>query len=74
MEGIEKRYINLVEAARYLGLSTKTVYVWAERKRIPAHKVGRLWRFDVAELDRFVHEPAICYDQPVVERAVGLGG
>ena len=51
---IEQRYLNVAGAARYLGLSEKTIYCWAERRRIPAYKVGRVWRFDKTELDDFV--------------------
>ena len=51
---IEQRYLSLVHTAKYLGLSPKTIYGWAEGGTIPAYKVGRVWRFDKAELDTFV--------------------
>ena len=51
---IEQRYLSVADAAKYLGLSPKTIYSWAERGMIPAYKVGRVWRFDRAELDDFV--------------------
>ena len=51
---IVQRYFSLNQAASYLGLSPKTMYAWAEDHRIPAYKIGRLWRFDRAELDEFV--------------------
>ena len=60
---IEQRYYDLQQAAAYLGLSVKTIYKWAERRSMPAYKVGRVWRFDREELDRFVkgeeHEPFV---------------
>ena len=52
---IEQRYYDLRQAAIYLGLSRKTLYKWAELGTMPAHKVGRVWRFDREELDGFVH-------------------
>lgn len=52
---VEQRYISLKGAAEYLGVSTKVLYEWAAQKRIPAYKLGRLWRFDLKELDTFVH-------------------
>lgn len=52
--GIEQRYLSVGETAVYLGLSPKTVYSWAEKGIMPAYKVGRVWRFDRAELDDFV--------------------
>ena len=51
---IEQRYLSVAEAARYLGLSRKTLYSWAEKGTMPAYKVGRVWRFDKSELDSFV--------------------
>lgn len=55
---IEQRYLSLADAARYLGLSRKTLYSWAEKGTMPAYKVGRVWRFDKSELDSFVKRPA----------------
>jgi excisionase family DNA binding protein len=51
---MEQRYLSVAETAAYLGLSPKTVYAWAEKGAMPAHKVGRVWRFDRTELDDFV--------------------
>jgi excisionase family DNA binding protein len=51
---LEQRYVSVNEAAVYLGLSPKTVYSWAEKHSMPAYKIGRVWRFDRAELDQFV--------------------
>ena len=51
---IEQRYLSVADTAKYLGLSPKTIYGWAEGGTIPAYKVGRVWRFDKAELDTFV--------------------
>jgi excisionase family DNA binding protein len=50
----DQRYFSLEETARYLGLSVKTLYKWAENGQMPCYKLGRLWRFDKTELDRFV--------------------
>jgi excisionase family DNA binding protein len=49
-----QRYLSVEQTAIYLGLSPKTIYSWAEKREIPAYKVGRVWRFDKAELDDFV--------------------
>jgi excisionase family DNA binding protein len=51
---VEQRYLSVQDTAKYLGLSPKTIYCWAEKGAIPAYKVGRVWRFDRAELDDFV--------------------
>ena len=63
----EPRYMSLDQAAVYLALSPKTLYKWASLGQICAHKLGRVWRFDKEELDRFVHASgtnsnAVCYN------------
>jgi excisionase family DNA binding protein len=32
----------------------RTVYRWRERKGLPAHKIGRLWKFQLSEVDGWV--------------------
>lgn len=51
---IVQRYLSLNDTAKYLGLSPKTLYAWAEGGKMPAYKVGRVWRFDREEVDGFV--------------------
>jgi excisionase family DNA binding protein len=42
------------EAARFLGVSPQTVYLWVERKQIPHLRVmGRNIRFLESDLDSF---------------------
>lgn len=53
-ETIENRWLSVDEIATYLGVKRDTVYKWIERKQMPAHKVGRLWKFKVDEVDRWV--------------------
>jgi excisionase family DNA binding protein len=36
--------------SKWLGLSTRTLCLWAECREIPAIKVGRQWRFRQSEL------------------------
>ena len=65
--GLSQRYYPLKDAAIYLGLGKKTLYAQASKGLIPAHKIGRVWRFDRDELDAFVHapkpaSPTVCYN------------
>ena len=50
-----KRYLDIREAASFLGFSRRTLYDWCSQRRIPHQKVlgGRL-RFDVRELESFM--------------------
>jgi excisionase family DNA binding protein len=48
------RWLSLAEIAVYLGVSKDTVYRWLELRRMPAHKIGRQWKFKAAEIDEWV--------------------
>lgn len=47
-------WIGINEAARYLGVSTETIRNWIKKTDIPAHKIGKLWKFKQSELDSWV--------------------
>lgn len=51
---LENRWLSVDEIAEYLGIRRDTVYKWIERKEMPAHKVGRLWKFKAEEIDEWV--------------------
>jgi excisionase family DNA binding protein len=43
--------------AKWLGISTRTLCLWAECKEIPAIKIGRQWRFRESELSIWLRNP-----------------
>lgn len=47
-------YISIDEAAEYLGIKTVTLRNWIKKEMVPAHKVGKLWKFKHSELDEWV--------------------
>jgi excisionase family DNA binding protein len=51
---LENRWLSVAEIAQYLGIRRDTVYKWIERKDMPAHKLGRLWKFKAQEIDDWV--------------------
>jgi excisionase family DNA binding protein len=52
---MENRWLSVAEISAYLGVKEPTLYKWIARKPdIPAHKVGRLWKFKVDEVDAWV--------------------
>lgn len=57
MEQTTDNYISLEAAAEYLGVSVITLRNWLKKPEIglPAHKIGRLWRFKKTELDEWVN-------------------
>ncbi|AGH94442.1 hypothetical protein A11Q_222 [Pseudobdellovibrio exovorus JSS] len=51
---ITDRWLSVQEIAQYLGISKETVYRWLENKKIPAHKIGKQWKFKVQEVDQWI--------------------
>lgn len=52
---IVDKWINTDEAANYLGVKATTIREWIKKNNgIPAHKIGRLWKFKKDELDEWV--------------------
>jgi len=49
-----ERWLSVEEIAAHLGISKETIYRWLEKEKIPAHRVGRLWKFKVSEVDQWV--------------------
>jgi excisionase family DNA binding protein len=50
----ESGLITVQEAAKFLAVSTSTLYGWVYLRRIPFVKVGRALRFELVELQKFV--------------------
>ena len=48
------RWLSVDDVAAYLGVKRDTIYKWIERKKMPAHKVGSLWKFKKDEIDEWV--------------------
>jgi excisionase family DNA binding protein len=51
---VNDRWLSVEEIAGYLGVKKETIYKWLSQKRIPAHKLGRLWKFKKDEIDKWV--------------------
>ncbi len=49
-----ERWVSIDEISEHLGVKKDTIYKWVARKKIPAHKVGRLWKFKIKEIDKWV--------------------
>jgi excisionase family DNA binding protein len=49
-----ERWLSVEEIAAHLGISKETIYRWVEREKIPAHRVGRLWKFKASEVDTWI--------------------
>lgn len=54
MEARETRWISVAEVADHLGVGRDTVYRWIDSRGMPAHRVGRFWKFQLSEVDEWV--------------------
>ena len=48
------KWISVEGVAEYLDVSSVTIYRWLEKGKIPAHRVGKQWRFKSSEIDAWV--------------------
>lgn len=42
--------------SEHLGVSKDTIYAWIAKRGMPAHRVGRLWKFQRSEVDAWVRD------------------
>jgi excisionase family DNA binding protein len=49
-------WVTLDDITQHLSVSRDTIYRWIDDRGLPAHKVGRLWKFKVSEVDAWVRE------------------
>ncbi len=49
-----ERWLSVEEIGTHLGISKETVYRWLDKRKIPAHRIGRLWKFKVSEVDAWI--------------------
>ncbi|WP_417516536.1 methylation-associated defense system helix-turn-helix domain-containing protein MAD1 [Marinobacter sp.] len=54
MTELDDRWLSVSEIAKYLGVSNDTVYRWIDKQTMPAHRVGRAWKFKKDEVDDWV--------------------
>lgn len=52
-------WLSADDIAAHLGVTKETIYVWIADKGMPAHKIGRLWKFQVSEVDDWVRRGGV---------------
>ena len=46
-----ERWSSVEEICGHLGVSRDTIYRWIAGRGMPAHRIGRLWKFKLSEVD-----------------------
>ena len=49
-----ERWYSVDEVAVHLGIGRETVYRWIDRRDLPAHRIGKFWKFKLSEVDAWV--------------------
>lgn len=53
-DNFSENWVSLEDAATHLGVTKDTIRNWIKKTDIPAHKIGKLWKFKLSELDIWV--------------------
>lgn len=53
-KNIIEKWSTLKEVQEYLGVRRETILQWIAKRNMPAYKVGRLWKFKLSEVDKWV--------------------
>ena len=56
---MDRRYLNINELSNYMGIPKGTLYVWVCHRKIPYNKVGRLVKFDLLKIEKWLEENSI---------------
>lgn len=53
---VNSRLMSIEELAQYFGLRKQTIYNWLHQKKIPGIKIGKVWRFERKDIEKWVRE------------------
>ena len=55
MTDFEDGYYSMPEMCKYLCISRDSALKWIANKDMPAHKVGKKWKFKLSEIDAWLN-------------------
>jgi excisionase family DNA binding protein len=55
----EIRWLSTQEAARRLGITTRTLYRFVDEGHLPAYRMGRVFRLKQADVDAFIESSRV---------------
>lgn len=64
MNEMTDRWLSVKEICSYMGVSSDTVYRWVETHEMPVHRMGRLFKFKISEIDAWVKAGGASRKQP----------
>ena len=65
-------WVSVDDVAKHLGVAKDSVYRWIDHRGLPAHKIGRLWKFKLSDIDAWVRAGgATAHDDDAGNQASG---
>ena len=64
---MEDDILTIEEVAKYLRVSERTVYDWAQKGEIPSGKIGTVWRFKKSEIEKWVNDRLSSSEKPALQ-------
>lgn len=61
-------WASVEDVAAHLGVARDSVYRWIDGRGLPAHKIGRLWKFKLSEVDDWVRAGGAGEEEPEAPR------
>ena len=61
---VQEPWVSVDVVARHLGIARDTVYRWIDSKGLPAPRIGRLWKFKITRIDKWVETGSAGERQP----------
>ncbi len=56
---MQKILLSVKEASEYLGIKVNTLYSWVSQKKIDYVKMGRLTKFDIRVIDKYIENHSV---------------
>ena len=56
---MKRRLLDIGEVAEYTGLRKSTIYAYTSQRRIPFVKLGRLVKFDLQKIDKWIESQEV---------------
>jgi excisionase family DNA binding protein len=54
MSAEKEKWTSIEEIAEHIQVHKDTIRIWIKKGEIPAHKIGKQWRFKISEIDEWV--------------------
>jgi PTS system nitrogen regulatory IIA component len=73
VDTMESEIMTVEEVAKYLRVSERTVYEWAQKGEIPCGKLGSAWRFRRSQVETWVNQRLGQASAPAAGAAISVG-